>query len=51
MTRLFWICLGGALGTGARYLVSGMLTLLGTSFPYGTLARSTCSARSCSARS
>ena len=39
MERLFWICLGGALGTGARYLVSGwVLTLLGPSFPYGTLA-------------
>lgn len=39
MDRLFWICLGGALGTGARYLVSGwVLALLGSSFPYGTLA-------------
>ncbi|HEX9730528.1 MAG TPA: fluoride efflux transporter CrcB [Thermoanaerobaculia bacterium] len=39
MARLLWICLGGALGTGARYLVSGWaLALLGTSFPYGTLA-------------
>lgn len=39
MGRLFWICLGGALGSGARYLVSGwVLTLLGRSFPYGTLA-------------
>lgn len=34
-----WICLGGALGTGARYLVSGWtLRAFGTSFPYGTLA-------------
>lgn len=39
MERLFWICLGGALGSGARYLVSGwVLARLGTSFPYGTLA-------------
>jgi CrcB protein len=39
MTRFLWICLGGAVGTGARYLVSGWaLVALGTSFPYGTLA-------------
>jgi CrcB protein len=39
MSRFFWICLGGAVGTGARYLVSGWaLATLGTSFPYGTLA-------------
>ena len=39
MLRFFWICLGGAAGTGARYAVSGwMLAILGTSFPYGTLA-------------
>jgi CrcB protein len=39
MTRFFWICLGGAVGTGARYLVSGWaLVVLGTGFPYGTLA-------------
>lgn len=39
MERLLWICFGGALGTGARYLVSGwVLTLLGPGFPYGTLA-------------
>jgi CrcB protein len=38
-SRLFWICLGGAVGTGARYLISGwMLLLLGTAFPWGTLA-------------
>lgn len=36
--RLFWICLGGALGTGARYLLSGWtLRVLGPAFPYGTL--------------
>lgn len=39
MTRFLLICLGGAIGTGARYLVSGWaLRLFGASFPYGTLA-------------
>lgn len=39
MERLVWICLGGAVGSGARYLVSGwVLALLGSAFPYGTLA-------------
>lgn len=39
MTRFLWVCLGGAIGTGARYLLSGWaLGRLGTSFPYGTLA-------------
>lgn len=39
MIRFLWICLGGAIGTGARYLVSGWaLRRFGTSFPYGTLA-------------
>jgi CrcB protein len=39
MMRFFLICAGGALGTGARYLVSmGTAALFGTSFPYGTLA-------------
>ena len=38
MTRFLLICLGGAFGTGARYL-SQMLALrwLGTGFAYGTL--------------
>jgi CrcB protein len=37
--RFFWVCLGGAVGSGARYLVSGWaLEVLGPSFPYGTLA-------------
>ena len=37
--RLFWICLGGAFGTGARYLLSGWtLKAFGPAFPYGTLA-------------
>jgi fluoride exporter len=39
MSRFLWICLGGAVGTGARYLLSGWaLSLLGAGFPYGTLA-------------
>jgi fluoride exporter len=39
MDRLAWVCLGSALGGGARYLISqAALTLLGSSFPYGTLA-------------
>src|SRR5262249_62058742 len=39
MNRFFWICVGGAAGTAARYLLGGwLLGLLGTSFPYGTLA-------------
>jgi CrcB protein len=39
MTRLLLICLGGAVGTGARYLLSGwLLRSLGPSFPYGTLS-------------
>lgn len=36
--RLFWVCVGSALGGGARYLVSlWMARLLGQSFAYGTL--------------
>jgi|SRR5262245_23221917 len=39
MDRLAWVCLGSALGGGARYLISlAALRLLGSSFPYGTLA-------------
>lgn len=39
MARFLWICLGGAVGTGARYLLSGWaLKALGPSFPFGTLA-------------
>lgn len=38
MVRFLWICFGGALGTGARYLVTGWAPrLLGIAFPYGTL--------------
>src|SRR6266545_3951174 len=39
MARFFWICLGGAAGTGARYLLSGwVLSIAGPAFPWGTLA-------------
>jgi CrcB protein len=39
MTRFLWICLGGAAGTGARYLLSGwLLRVAGPAFPWGTLA-------------
>ncbi len=38
MGRLLLICLGGALGTGVRYVVSGLAARwLGADFPYGTL--------------
>ena len=37
MNRFLLICLGGALGSGARYLVSlWALRWLGSSFPWGT---------------
>jgi CrcB protein len=36
--RLFLICLGGAIGTGARYLTSlWALQTFGAAFPFGTL--------------
>jgi len=39
MPQLLWICLGGAVGTGARYLLSGWtMAALGPAFPFGTLA-------------
>jgi CrcB protein len=38
MTRFLWVCLGGAFGTGARYLVSvWALRAFGAGFPVGTL--------------
>ena len=38
MSRFFWICLGGAVGTGARYILAGWaIALLGAAFPFGTL--------------
>lgn len=38
LTKLFWICLAGALGTGVRHLVSVWASeRFGAAFPYGTL--------------
>ena len=38
MARFLLICLGGAIGTGARYLVAVWVArTVGTAFPYGTL--------------
>jgi len=38
MERFFWICLGGAAGTGARYLIAVWAAQrFGATFPYGTL--------------
>jgi CrcB protein len=42
MARLLWISLGGAVGTAARYLLSGwVLRAAGPGFPWGTLAVNT----------
>ena len=38
MHRLFWICIAGALGTAARYLIGlWAVRRFGPGFPYGTL--------------
>ncbi|HEX6098135.1 MAG TPA: fluoride efflux transporter CrcB [Thermoanaerobaculia bacterium] len=38
MARFLLICLGGAIGTGARYLIAvWMARVAGTGLPYGTL--------------
>lgn len=38
MERLLWVCLGGAVGSGARYLASLLAARwLGAAFGYGTL--------------
>ncbi|HEY2902032.1 MAG TPA: CrcB family protein [Polyangia bacterium] len=38
MGRFFLVCLGGAFGTGARFLIgSWTVKTLGTGFPWGTL--------------
>lgn len=38
MERFLWICLAGAAGTGARYLIQvGTAKVFGQTFPYGTL--------------
>lgn len=37
--KLLWVCMGGALGSGARYLVSlGAARWLGVGWPWGTFA-------------
>jgi CrcB protein len=39
MGRFFWVCVGGAAGTGARYWLSGWAQRhVGSGFPAGTLA-------------
>ncbi len=39
MAQFLWICLGGAVGTGARYLMGTWAAkTFGTVFPYGTIA-------------
>lgn len=38
MTRLLLVCLGGAIGSGARYLTAlAAASLLGVGYPWGTL--------------
>jgi fluoride exporter len=38
MSRFLWICVAGAMGTGARYLVAlWAAQRFGAGFPYGTL--------------
>jgi CrcB protein len=38
MERFFWICLAGAAGTGARYLIAlWAAQRFGSAFPFGTL--------------
>jgi CrcB protein len=38
MARLFWICVAGGAGTGARYLIAlWAARRFGAAFPYGTL--------------
>lgn len=38
MVRLLWVCFGGAIGSGARYLASLLAARwLGAAFGYGTL--------------
>ena len=39
MFRLLVVCVGGAIGSGARYLLSNWtLAAFGAAFPYGTIA-------------
>ncbi|MGH9441104.1 MAG: fluoride efflux transporter CrcB [Thermoanaerobaculia bacterium] len=42
MSRVLWVCVGGAAGTGLRYWLSGwILRHSGPGFPLGTLAVNT----------
>jgi CrcB protein len=38
VARFLWVCLGGAAGSGARYLLAGWISARFPEFPYGTLA-------------
>jgi CrcB protein len=39
MLSYFWVCLGGAIGSGARFWISGLVAeRIGQTFPFGTLA-------------
>jgi fluoride exporter len=39
MLNYFWVCLGGAIGSGMRFWVSGLVAQrIGQTFPFGTLA-------------
>lgn len=43
MARFLLICLGGAVGTGARYMVAVWMARMGsTAFPWGTLLVNVC---------
>jgi fluoride exporter len=43
MQRFLWICLAGAAGTGARYLIALWAAhRFGSAFPYGTLIVNLC---------
>lgn len=38
LTRVLWVCAGGAVGSGARYLVAvAAAGVIGVQFPWGTL--------------
>lgn len=39
MQRLLWVCLGSAVGGGARYVLAGLVQKgMGSALPWGTLA-------------
>ena len=38
VARFFWVCAGGAIGSGARYLVAiAAASIFGAQYPWGTL--------------